>query len=63
MFTSAFAEDHNYRDLDVLTTGPIVREISASFDMFWNSDWAIPVGAMVKETLSRTRLEGQAETV
>lgn len=44
-------EDHNYRDLDVLTTGPIVREISASFDMFWNSDWAIPVGAMVKEPL------------
>ena len=41
--------DHNYRDLDVLTSGPIVREISASFDMFWNSDWAIPVGATVKE--------------
>jgi cardiolipin synthase C len=41
--------DHNYRDLDVLTSGPIVREISASFDMFWNSDWAIPVGATVEE--------------
>jgi putative cardiolipin synthase len=41
--------DHNYRDLDVLTSGPIIREISASFDMFWNSDWAIPVGATVKE--------------
>ncbi len=41
--------DRNYRDLDVLTTGPIVHEISASFDMFWNSDWAIPVGATVKE--------------
>lgn len=42
-------EDHNYRDLDVLTTGPIVRELSRSFDTFWNSDWAIPVGATVKE--------------
>jgi putative cardiolipin synthase len=41
--------DYNYRDLDVLTSGPIVREISASFDMFWNSDWAIPVGATVEE--------------
>jgi putative cardiolipin synthase len=41
--------DHNYRDLDVLTAGPIVGEISASFDMFWNSEWAIPVGATVKE--------------
>jgi cardiolipin synthase C len=42
-------KDYNYRDLDVLTTGPIVRELSASFDMFWNSDWAIPVGATVRE--------------
>ena len=46
--------DHNYRDLDVLTSGPIVREISASFDMFWNSDWAIPVGATVKELPTAT---------
>ena len=42
-------KDHNYRDMDVLTTGPIVRELSASFDMFWNSDFAIPVGATVQE--------------
>src|SRR6185369_4455581 len=34
--------DHNYRDLDVLTAGPVVREISASFDLFWNSPSAIP---------------------
>ena len=42
-------KEHNYRDLDVLATGPIVRELSASFDMFWNSDFAIPVGATLKE--------------
>ena len=42
-------KDYNYRDMDVLTTGPIVRELSASFDLFWNSDWAIPVGATIKE--------------
>jgi putative cardiolipin synthase len=42
-------KDHNYRDMDVLMTGPIVRELSASFDLFWNSDWAIPPGSMVKE--------------
>ncbi|MET0154450.1 MAG: phospholipase D family protein [Candidatus Binatia bacterium] len=41
--------DHNYRDLDVVTTGPIVSELSAAFDLFWNSEWAIPAGAMVKE--------------
>jgi putative cardiolipin synthase len=42
-------EDHNFRDLDVLAAGPIVRDLSAAFDTFWNSDWAIPVGAVVKQ--------------
>jgi cardiolipin synthase C len=40
--------DHNYRDLDVLTAGPIVSALSAAFDLFWNSEWATPVGAVVK---------------
>ena len=42
--------DHNYRDLDVMTAGPIVGELSASFDLFWNSEWAIPVAAVVMWT-------------
>ena len=58
--------DHNYRDLDALTAGPIVNELSGSFDLFWNSEWAIPVAAVVKERATaqdlrdlRTRLEAQ----
>ena len=39
-------KDHNYRDLDVMNAGPIVNEISASFDLFWNSEWALPVAAV-----------------
>ncbi len=39
--------DHNFRDLDVAMAGPVVKDLSASFDMFWNSQWAIPVGAVV----------------
>jgi putative cardiolipin synthase len=41
--------EHNYVDLDVMTAGPIVNELSASFDVFWNSDWALPVAAVVEE--------------
>jgi cardiolipin synthase C len=41
--------DHNYRDLDVMNAGPVVNEVSASFDLFWNSEWALPVAAVVKE--------------
>ena len=45
--------DKNFRDLDVLTTGPIVKDISTSFDVFWNSEWAIPIQAIVKKQPSQ----------
>ena len=48
--------DHNYRDLDVMMAGPVVNELSAAFDLFWNSEWAVPVGAVVKEQASEEQL-------
>jgi cardiolipin synthase C len=48
--------EHNYRDLDVLTAGPVVREVSASFDLFWNSAAAVPAGAVVKKSPSEDDL-------
>jgi putative cardiolipin synthase len=41
-------KDVNYSDLDVMAAGPIVGEVSTSFDAFWNSEWAVPVGAFVE---------------
>ncbi|WP_428352989.1 phospholipase D family protein [Methyloprofundus sp.] len=41
--------DINFRDLDVLAAGPIVKDISHSFDVFWNSEWAIPIKALNKK--------------
>jgi putative cardiolipin synthase len=32
-----------FADLDVLTFGPVTREISRSFDRYWNSEWALPI--------------------
>ena len=49
--------DHNYRDLDVMNAGPIVNEISASFDLFWNSEWALPVAAVVKDLATEKDLQ------
>jgi putative cardiolipin synthase len=49
--------DHDYRDLDVLTAGPIVRELSDAFDLFWNSEWAIPVGAVVGKVPSEQEVQ------
>ena len=53
--------DHNYRDLDVVTAGPIVTELSGSFDLFWNSEWAIPVGAVVNERATERDLQSFRE--
>ena len=50
-------KDHNYRDLDVMSAGPIVNEISASFDLFWNSEWALPVAAVVKDRATEQDLQ------
>lgn len=42
-------ESFNNRDLDITAAGPIVREISVTFDEFWNSRAAVPIEAFVKE--------------
>lgn len=43
------SSEMNFRDLDIITTGPIVKDISKSFDVFWNSEWAIPIQAISKK--------------
>ncbi len=36
-----------FSDIDLLAVGPIVRDASASFDKFWNSELSVPVNALV----------------
>ena len=38
-------DDVHFRDLDVLAIGPVVPQIAAMFDRYWNSDAAFPVTA------------------
>lgn len=45
-------EDYNFRDLDVLAAGPAVQAVSDTFDLFWNSKWAYPIGAIKKHDIS-----------
>ena len=40
----------NYRDLDVLAVGPVVRSLSGVFDQYWNSASAVPIAALVERT-------------
>ena len=33
----------NYRDFDLVARGPVVEEITYSFDVFWNSPYSLPL--------------------
>ncbi len=37
----------NFRDMDIAAGGPVVRDVSQVFDYFFNSDWAVPIKALV----------------
>jgi putative cardiolipin synthase len=39
----------NFIDLDVVVAGPVVDQLSASFDAFWNSKYAYPIGSLASE--------------
>jgi len=50
------ARDANFIDLDVLVAGPVVQDLSRSFDAYWNNERAYPVESLVKrEELERIR--------
>ncbi|MDQ0589057.1 phospholipase D family protein [Variovorax paradoxus] len=40
----------NYIDVDILAAGPIVRDLSRSFDSYWNNERAYPVQSLVKRS-------------
>jgi putative cardiolipin synthase len=49
-------EKQNFVDLDVLAAGRIVRDMSASFDRFWNNELAFPVATLLdKDDLEALR--------
>jgi len=47
----------NFRDLDLLTVGPVVQDVSASFDTYWNSIWAVPIGSLIVKQPSAAEIE------
>lgn len=49
-------EAGNFVDLDVLAAGPVVRELSRTFDAYWNNPRAYPVQSLIShEDLKRMR--------
>ena len=53
----AAREDSNYNDLDVLGVGPIAKEVSASFDAYWNSSYAVPAEVVIQSQNKKLTLD------
>jgi phosphatidylserine/phosphatidylglycerophosphate/cardiolipin synthase-like enzyme len=51
----------NFVDLDVVAAGPIVTALSASFDEFWNSKYAIPIATVASGDDSESNLPPPVE--
>jgi len=43
-------DDVNFSDLDAVSIGPVVREVSRQFDIYWNDEYAVPVPGLTKRT-------------
>jgi len=39
----------NYADLDVVVIGPVVKEVSNEFDLYWNNQSSIPMAALARQ--------------
>jgi putative cardiolipin synthase len=50
-------EDLDFGDLDLLAFGPVVNEVSAAFDAYWNSTPATPIEALVSESRRTVTLD------
>ena len=42
-------DSDNFIDLDIMAAGSVVRQLSASFDRYWNDARAYPVSALISE--------------
>ncbi|HEY6599316.1 MAG TPA: phospholipase D family protein [Pseudomonadales bacterium] len=56
-------QEVNFRDLDVIAGGPVVREASTVFDHFWNGPWSVPIAALVNRSASETDLRAAMVTL
>ncbi len=56
------SSDLDFGDLDVLAVGPVVQQVSDSFDLYWNSESAYPISALTSARVSNAQIE-QGRTV
>lgn len=51
----------NFRDMELLLGGPVVEDISRSFDEYWNDRWSFPIDAIARIRASHVEKDSIAE--
>jgi putative cardiolipin synthase len=46
-----------FSDLDVMAIGNVVKDVSHSFDLYWNSELAYPVTTLIESSLSQEEID------
>lgn len=46
-----------FKDLDAISVGPVVQEVSISFDHYWNSQWVYPLSAFYRDAVAPSEHE------
>ena len=54
-------QEANFIDLDVLSTGQVVADLSSAFDRYWNSELSWPVHAVLGNFTDTAKAQGQFE--
>ena len=49
----------NFADLDVLVIGPVVKEVSDEFDLYWNNQSSIPIAALARQNTTPEQFAAQ----
>ncbi|ADU38624.1 phospholipase D family protein [Variovorax paradoxus] len=55
------AEGSNFIDMDTFVAGPVVRDLSAEFDHYWNSEVVYPLERIARSALNRVQLQDNFE--
>ena len=49
----------NFADLDVVLIGPVVKEVSDEFDLYWNNQSSIPIAALARQNTTPEQFAAQ----
>ena len=49
----------NFADLDVVLIGPVVKEVSDEFDLYWNNQSSIPISALARQNTTPEQFAAQ----